>query len=95
MDLYFQQYQLVQYLCLASPAGCAGSLAADNVTILLTYVVGACTAYMLAYEITGSRPAAFVAGLIYAFYPHPISHRGQLNLLSNQWNPLFALFLFG
>jgi hypothetical protein len=70
-----------------------GSLAAHNVTILLTYVVGAYTTYLLAYEVTGSFPAAFVAGLIYAFYPHRFSHRGQLKLLSNQWNPLFAFFL--
>jgi hypothetical protein len=70
-----------------------GSLAAHNVTILLTYVVGAYTAYLLSYEVTGSHPAAFVAGLVYAFYPHRFSHRGQLKLLSNQWNPLFALFL--
>lgn len=70
-----------------------GSLAAHNITILLTYVVGAYTTYLLAYEVTGSRPAAFVAGLVYAFYPHRFSHRGQLKLLSNQWNPLFAFFL--
>jgi hypothetical protein len=70
-----------------------GSLAAHNVAILLTYVVGAYTTYLLAYEVSGSRPAAFVAGLIYAFYPHRFSHRGQLKSLSNQWNPLFALFL--
>jgi hypothetical protein len=70
-----------------------GALAAHDVTILLTYVVGAYTTYLLAYEATHSHPAAFVAGLIYAFYPHRFSHRGQLKLLSNQWNPLFAFFL--
>jgi hypothetical protein len=70
-----------------------GSLVAHNITILLTYVLGGYTAYLLAYEVTGSRLAAFVAGLVYAFYPHRFSHRGQLKLLSNQWNPLFAVYL--
>jgi len=70
-----------------------GALAAHNVTILLTYVVAGYTAYLLAYEITGSRPAAFVAGLVYAFYPHRYAHRGQLKLLSNQWIPLAAFYL--
>ena len=70
-----------------------GSLPAHNVTILLTYVIGAYTAYLLAYEVTRSRPAAFVAGVVYAFYPHRYAHRGQLKLLSNQWIPLAAFYL--
>jgi len=70
-----------------------GSLAAHNVTILLTYVFAGWMAYLLAYEITGSRAAAFVAGLVYAFYPNRYAHRGQIKLLSNQWIPLVALCL--
>lgn len=70
-----------------------GALAAHNVTILLTYVVAGYTAYLLGYEITGSRAAAFVGGLVYAFYPHRYAHRGQLKLLSNQWIPLAAFYL--
>ena len=70
-----------------------GTLAAHNITILVTYVVAGWTAYLLAHEITGSRSAAFVAGLIYAFYPHRYAHRGQLKLLGNQWMPLVGLFL--
>jgi len=70
-----------------------GDLAAHNITILLTYVVAGYTAYLLAYEVTGSRPAAFLAGLVYAFYPHRYGHRGQLKLLSNQWTPLVGFFL--
>jgi hypothetical protein len=92
-DLYwhgFSWFNSFEWLPLQAVVG---SLAAHNITILLTYVVGAYTAYLLAYEATGSCLAAFVAGLIYAFYPHRFSHRGQLKLLSNQWNPLFAFYL--
>lgn len=70
-----------------------GDLGAHNITILLTYVVAGYTAYLLAYEVTNSRPAAFVAGLVYAFYPHRYAHRGQLKLLSNQWIPLVGFFM--
>jgi hypothetical protein len=70
-----------------------GSLAAHNVIILLTYVLGGYTAYLLSYEITGSRKASFVAGLVYAFFPYRHIHRNQIKFLSAQWVPLFALYL--
>jgi hypothetical protein len=70
-----------------------GPLAAHNVTVLLTYVLSACTSYVLAYEVTGSRPAAAVAGLVFAFYPARHSRFNQLKLLTTQWLPLCALYL--
>lgn len=70
-----------------------GSLAAHNVTVLLTYVVSGYTTFLLAREMTDSHLAAFVSGLIFAFYPYRRVHCNQLNLLSTQWIPLFALYL--
>lgn len=70
-----------------------GSLAAHGVSVLLAYALGACTAYLLAGEVTGSRLAALVAGLVFAFYPAHHAHRNQLKLLSVQWLPLCALWL--
>jgi hypothetical protein len=93
VELYWHGFSWFSTLLWLPLQAALGALAAHNVTILLTYVVGAYTTYLLAYEVTRSHPAAFVAGLIYAFYPHRFSHRGQLKLLSNQWNPLFAFFL--
>jgi hypothetical protein len=93
VELYWHGFNWFSTLVWLPLQAVFGALAAHNVTILLTYVLGAYTTYLLAYEVTHSHPAAFVAGLIYAFYPHRFSHRGQLKLLSNQWNPLFAFFL--
>jgi hypothetical protein len=70
-----------------------GPLAAHNLIVLLTYTLSGYTAYLLAHEITNSRKAAFVAGLVYAFYPYRIIHRNQIKFLSVQWIPLFALYL--
>lgn len=70
-----------------------GPLAAHGVTVLLTYVLGGYTTYLLAQEVTGSRKAAFVAGLAFAFFPHRHAHRNQIKLLSTQWIPLFTLYL--
>jgi hypothetical protein len=70
-----------------------GPLAAYNVTVLLSYLISAFTAYLLAQELTGSRWAAFVAGLIFAFYPARNSYHSHLSFLSVQWIPLCALFL--
>ena len=70
-----------------------GPLAAHGVTVLLTYVLGGYTTYLLAREVTGSRRAAFLAGLVFAFFPHRHAHRNQLKLLSTQWIPLFTLYL--
>jgi hypothetical protein len=70
-----------------------GPLAAHNLIVLLTYTLSGYTAYLLAYGITGSRKAAFVAGLVYTFYPYRVIHRSQIKFLSVQWIPLFALYL--
>jgi len=71
----------------------AGPLAAHNVTVLLTYVLSAYTAYSLARGVVDSRWAAMAAGLVFAFYPARQAHLNQLNLLSVEWLPLCALYL--
>lgn len=70
-----------------------GPLAAHNLTILLAYTVSGFSAYLLGHDLTGSRRVAFVAGLVFAYYPYHYIHRNQLNLLSVQWIPLFTLCL--
>jgi hypothetical protein len=70
-----------------------GPLAAQNVVVLLAYILSGYTMYLLTREITGSRKAAFVAGLVYAFFPYRQIHRNQIKFLSAQWVPLFALYL--
>ena len=51
--------------------------------------------YLLALHLTGRRDAAFLAGLVFAFFPYHVSGNwdGQMNLANMQWLPLFVLFL--
>ena len=70
-----------------------GSIAAYNVTVLLAYVLSAFSMYLLASYLTGSSPAAFVAGLIFAFCPYHMFESAHPVLVTTQWIPLFALAL--
>ncbi|MBN1933569.1 MAG: glycosyltransferase family 39 protein [Anaerolineae bacterium] len=70
-----------------------GPVAAYNLTFLLTLFLPAWAMYLLVRHLTGSRAAAFVAGVIFAFFPYHVSGNwdGQMNLANIQWLPLFAL----
>jgi len=70
-----------------------GSVAAYNVTFLLTFIIGGYATYALISYLTKSRTAAFVAGLVFAFSPYHLSQFNHPNLISVQWLPLCMLFL--
>ena len=61
-----------------------------NLLFLSSFVLSAFGAYLLVKELTGSRGAAFVAGLIYGFLPYRFEQLPHLQVLSSQWMP-FAL----
>jgi hypothetical protein len=62
-----------------------------NLLFLSTFVLSGFGTYLLARDLTGHRPAAFVAGLAFAFAPYRISQYSHLQVLSTYWMPL-ALF---
>jgi hypothetical protein len=68
-------------------------LAAHNVAFLLSYFLSAVSANALAYSLTRSVPAAFIAGLVYGFHPFRSEHLPHLELLSSYWLPLVLLAL--
>ena len=70
-----------------------GDLPAYNLTVLATYPLSAFTFYLLAYYFVKSRPAAFVAGLIFAFTPYHIAESSHPVIGTIQWIPLFMLSL--
>ncbi len=70
-----------------------GSVAAYNFTVWWSWPLAGFGTYLLAREVTGHRRAAFVAGLVYAFYPYHFAQRNHLNLFSVQWIPFALLFL--
>jgi hypothetical protein len=70
-----------------------GSVAAYNFTAWWSWPMAGFGAYLLARELVNDRRAAFVAGLVYAFFPYHFAQRNHLNLCSVQWTPFALLFL--
>ena len=69
-----------------------GGIVAFNALYLLNLVLCAVGMYALVLYMTHSRRAAFVAGLIHAFWPYRLFEIGHPNLVTTQWVPLFLLF---
>ena len=90
---------LSEILWPAAPATLPLSLATQapllvhNLLFLLSFPLAGFGAYLLALHVTGNRPGALLAGIIYAFSPHQFGHLSQLQLLSIGWLPLMLLFL--
>ena len=72
-----------------------GPTIAYNLLFLLTLFGSAFAMYLLVRYLTGRRDAAFVAGLVFGFFPYHLTGNwdGQMNLANIQWLPLFILFL--
>src|SRR4051794_21499568 len=64
-----------------------------NLAVLSSFVLSALAMYALARRLRCPPPAAFVAGLIYAFAPLHLAHLTHLGLLSGQYFPLAVLLL--
>jgi hypothetical protein len=64
-----------------------------NLMFLLSFILSAFGLYLLAYRLSGSRYAALIAGLVFAFSPYRAGHLSQLQLLTMQWMPLALLYL--
>lgn len=64
-----------------------------NLLFLSTYVLAGLGMYLLAFDLTGRRDAAFVAGLLFAFTPLRAAQLSHIQSLGTQWMPL-ALYGF-
>ncbi|MEE8391308.1 MAG: hypothetical protein V3S14_11015, partial [Anaerolineae bacterium] len=70
-----------------------GYFAAYNLTILLAFVLSGFGMYLLAHHLTGCRPAAFVAGVVFTFHPYHMFESSHPILVTTQFMPLFVLAL--
>ncbi|MCP4537067.1 MAG: hypothetical protein GY832_07960 [Chloroflexi bacterium] len=70
-----------------------GGFAAYNFSILINLALCGLAAFLLAYELTNDRRAAFLAGLTYQCWPFRLSQLDHPNLISTLWIPIFLLFL--
>jgi hypothetical protein len=92
-SLHFLSFSWLNTLVWWALRALAGDTAAYNFTVWWSWPLAGFGAYLLTLEVTGDRWSAFIAGLIYAFYPYHFAQRNHLNLLSVQWIP-FALLFF-
>ena len=68
-------------------------VAAYNLLALASFVIAGLGAYLLVREVTGSKPAAFLAALVFAFCPYRLSQfAGHIQLLGTGWIALAFYF---
>ncbi len=66
-----------------------------NLILILGFVLGGYTAFLLANEITKSYWGSIIAGFIFTFSSYHFAHTdGHLELITIQWIPLFVLFWY-
>jgi len=70
-----------------------GGYTAYSLVFMGFIALNGCAMYFLAREWTGSAAAAFIAGLIYGFWPFTLSRSGQPNIIVVCWIPLALLYL--
>ena len=66
---------------------------AYNIALLCSFVVSAIATYVLVERLTASSPAAFIAGLVFGFYPFRIEHYSHFELQMTYCMPLALLAL--
>ncbi|MGQ9627811.1 MAG: hypothetical protein ACUVV0_13015 [Anaerolineae bacterium] len=73
-----------------------GPLFAYNIQILLSFFLSGAAMYLLGYCMTGDKKAAFIGGLIFAFYPSKTGHAeaGQFAQVMVYFYPLYAISLW-
>ncbi len=93
-DLSFHTLSLLNTAFAVPLGGILSPVTLLGLSLFLAFPIGAWGAYLLAKEVTGSAPGAFVAGIVYAFFPHHVDQiYSHLNLTSNQFLPFLLLFL--
>ncbi|MCA9994459.1 MAG: hypothetical protein KDE56_01855 [Anaerolineales bacterium] len=70
-----------------------GEAAAYSLVFLLIFVVNGWGTFLLARTVTQSPTAAFIAGLIAAFWPYTLSHHNHPNLIFFGFVPLGMVWL--
>jgi hypothetical protein len=64
-----------------------------NLIFLSSFLFAGLATFALAVRLTGSPHAAFIAGLIYGFYPYRFEHYSHLELQVTGWMPLALIGL--
>jgi hypothetical protein len=66
---------------------------ASNIVLLLSFILSGYFCFLLVDYLVHNKPAAFLAGVVFAFCPYRFAHLlGHFDLTSTHWIPLFILF---
>lgn len=65
-----------------------GEVTAFNLLMLLSFPLAAASMALLSFQVTRSRSAAVISGLLYAFMPYHLAHSMHMSLGAVQWLPL-------
>jgi len=69
-----------------------GIVQSINLLVILSFVIGGITAFLLCHEVTKSYGGSLVGGFVFTFSSYHTAHaQAHLNLTSLQWIPLFLL----
>lgn len=73
-----------------------GRIVGYNLLFFASFILSGFGAYLLAFYFTKNKPAALIAGIIFAFSPFHIHNALSTNAgtMHQEWLPLFALYLF-
>lgn len=93
VSLVFHNFAWLNTLVWLPLSSLVGPIAAYNLIFILNLALGGVGMYALARYLVGDRRAAFLAGLIFAFWPFRLAHFNRPNLISTEWVPLFLLYL--
>jgi len=72
---------------------CGNLVFVYNILFLFSFVLCGGGMYLLVKHLTSSRNAAFVAALVFAFFPYHFAHLSHLELLFLGWTPFCFLFI--
>lgn len=97
LNLFFQTLSLPNALLVAPILLAIGPVAAFNSVALLSFGLGGYWAYRLARGLVEWRPAALLAGFVFAFTPYHLQRlwSGPMELIAVQWLALYVLLLLG
>lgn len=95
VSLYFYAYNVVHAICSIPLQSLFSLIVTYNLTEMIGFVCAAGAACWLAYDVTGSRRASFLAGIAFGFAPIQVFHfnLGQPNLHGVEFMPIYILCL--
>jgi hypothetical protein len=93
-SLYVQPLNLSNGLLVLPITLGAGPVAGYNSAAVLSFLLAGLAGYLLAFQVSGSRPAAFLGGMAFAWSPFHLGRffNGQLELMAIQWLAFYAFF---